>query len=674
MNDERERIARLREQLREYDYHYHVLDQPLINDIEYDRLFRELVQLEERYPELVTPDSPTQRVGGVVLEGFRKVTHATPMLSLGNAFSADDLNEFDRRVRELSGQTPSYVCELKIDGLATSLVYEEGLFVRGATRGNGVTGEDITEGLKTVKAIPLRLRQPLTLEVRGETYMPRLAFDRLNAKREHTGEPLFANPRNAAAGSLRQLETAVVAKRQLAFFAYALATPDGIAVSQSQALTRMAELGFPVNPNRKLCNNMNEVLEYIQRAESMRSSLGYDIDGVVIKVDSFDLQEKLGLTAKSPRFAIAYKFAAERAEARLLDIELSVGRTGVVTPTAIISPVQLAGTTVSRATLHNEDVIRDKDIRIGDLVIVQKAGDIIPEIVKVIAAARTGEEREFFMPDKCPVCGSTLERREGEVALRCVNAACPAKQVEQLIHFASRSAMDIEGLGEALVESLYSAGLVKAVPDFYRLTLDELLQLERMGDKSAANLLAAIEESKQRPFERLLFGLGIRHVGEKAAQVLAARFQTLDRLQSATYAELLEVPDVGPKMAESLLEYFADPEYQQLLEELRAVGLRFTTDRAAVSSEDLPLRGKSVVLTGTLTTMTRLEAQAKVVELGGNVSGSVSKKTDFVVVGDSAGSKLAKAEQLVRDHPGIPLQILGEEEFLQLLARFSARG
>lgn len=674
MNDERERIARLREQLREYDYHYHVLDQPLINDIEYDRLFRELVQLEERYPELVTPDSPTQRVGGVVLEGFRKVTHATPMLSLGNAFSADDLNEFDRRVRELSGQTPSYVCELKIDGLATALVYEEGLFVRGATRGNGVTGEDITEGLKTVKAIPLRLRQPLTLEVRGETYMPRLAFDRLNAKREHTGEPLFANPRNAAAGSLRQLETAVVAKRQLAFFAYALATPDGIAVSQSQALTRMAELGFPVNPNRKLCNNMNEVLEYIQRAESMRSSLGYDIDGVVIKVDSFDLQEKLGLTAKSPRFAIAYKFAAERAEARLLDIELSVGRTGVVTPTAIISPVQLAGTTVSRATLHNEDVIRDKDIRIGDLVIVQKAGDIIPEIVKVIAAARTGEEREFFMPDKCPVCGSTLERREGEVALRCVNAACPAKQVEQLIHFASRSAMDIEGLGEALVESLYSAGLVKAVPDFYRLTLDELLQLERMGDKSAANLLAAIEESKQRPFERLLFGLGIRHVGEKAAQVLAARFQTLDRLQSATYAELLEVPDVGPKMAESLLEYFADPEYQQLLEELRAVGLRFTTDRAAVSSEDLPLRGKSVVLTGTLTTMTRLEAQAKVVELGGNVSGSVSKKTDFVVVGDSAGSKLAKAEQLVRDHPGIPLQILGEEEFLQLLARFSARG
>ncbi len=667
MSDAHERLEALRGKIRELDYRYHALDDPVVSDIEYDRLFRELVELETKHPEWASLDSPTQRVSGVVLEGFQKVRHSMPMLSLGNAFSEGDLREFDRRVKELGGSLPKYLAELKIDGLATSLVYEDGLLVRGATRGDGVVGEDITEGLKTIKAIPLRLREPLSIEVRGETYMPRQSFARLNQERMTAGESLFANPRNAAAGSLRQLDSALVAKRQLSFFAYTLAAPEGLVASQREALVRMAEWGFPVNPKWRECVSIAEVMEYIRWAESVRGTLGYDIDGAVVKVDDFELQRRLGTTAKTPRFAIAYKFAAEQSEARVLGIELGVGRTGVVTPTAVIEPVPLAGTMVSRATLHNEDFIREKGIRVGDLVLVQKAGDIIPEIVAVIEAARTGEEQAFAMPDKCPACGAVLVRSEGEAALRCVNEACPAKTVEQLIHFASRTAMDIEGLGEALVEALYDAELVKNVADFYRLTKEQLQGLERMGAKSATNVLAAIDKSREQPIERLLFGLGIRHVGAKVAQVLARRFQTLDRLMQASVADLLEIDDVGPKLAESVVGYFADPGNRHVIEKLRELGLRFDTDLREVAPTGLPFAGKVVVLTGTLQTLTRQEAQALIEAQGGKVSASVSKKTHFVIAGANAGSKLEKAEQILRETPGAPLRILGEEELLAML-------
>jgi DNA ligase (NAD+) len=667
MNEVREHLEAMRATIRELDYHYHVLDQPLVSDVEYDRLFRELVALEASNPQLVTPDSPTQRVGGVIIDGFQKVSHATPMLSLGNAFSAQDLMDFDRRVKELSGNVPNYVCELKIDGLATSLVYEDGLFVRGATRGDGVTGEDITEGLKTVRAIPLRLREPLTIEVRGESYMSHQAFLRLNQERQAAGELLFANPRNAAAGSLRQLDSTLVAKRQLSFFAYTLVTPEGVASSQKQALVRMAEMGFAVNAHWRQCGSIVDVVEYIRFAQAMRSTLGYDIDGAVVKVDDFALQKALGTTAKSPRFAIAYKFAAEQATSRLLAIELNVGRTGVVTPTAVIEPVPLAGTTVSRATLHNEDFIREKDIRIGDLVVVQKAGDIIPEITRVVESSRTGNEEQFTMPITCPACGSTLIRAQGEAALRCLNESCPAKTVERLIHFVSRKAMNVEGLGEALVEALFQAGLVQQVSDYYHLTKVQLLGVERMGERSATNVLAALNKSKQQPLERLLFGLGIRHVGEKAAQMLAKHFQNLDQLMHATLAQLLEVSDVGPKVAESITHFFADSANRQLIDELHKLGLRFDTDLSVIHVTDLPFSGKNVVITGTLTTMSRAEAQDRVVQQGGKVSSSVSKKTDYVIAGESAGSKLEKAEQILRETPGIALQIINEAEFLRML-------
>ncbi len=667
MSDILHRIHELRERIRELDYHYHVLDQPLVSDKEYDQLFRELLHLEKEHPEWVAPDSPSQRVGGVILEGFQKVTHQTPMLSLANAFSEQDLLDFDKRVTELTGVAPKYICELKIDGLATSLVYEGGILVRGATRGDGVTGEDITEGLKTVKTIPLRLREPITLEVRGESYMPRQAFERLNSERQNAGEPLFANPRNAAAGSLRQLDSALVAKRQLSFFAYTLSSPAGLVGSQREALVRMAEMGFPVNPKWRQCSTIAEVMDYIRWAESVRATLGYDIDGAVIKVDDFSLHNILGTTAKSPRFAIAYKFAAEQAESHLLAIELNVGRTGAVTPTAVIEPVPLAGTTVSRATLHNEDFIREKDIRIGDLVIVQKAGDIIPEIVSVVTAVRTGKEEAFAMPDRCPACGSELVRIDGEVALRCLNESCPAKKVEQLIHFVSRGAMNIEGLGEALVETLFEAGLIQEIPDFYYLTKEPLMGLERMGEKSASNVLEALKESKKQPFERLLFGLGIRHVGEKAAQMLARHFQHLDRLKEASLAELLEVSDVGPKMAESMVRFFSDSANQHMIEQLRTIGLRFDTDLSKVATTAFPFAGKTVVLTGTLAALTRQEAQDFIMSQGGKVSSSVSKKTHYVVAGENAGSKLEKAEQILRETPDVPLRILSEEEFLQML-------
>ena len=662
------RIEELRSLLRDYDYRYHVLDESPVSDVEYDALLHELVDWERSHPELITPDSPTQRVGGAVLEGFVKAVHRTPMLSLCNAFSDEDLRDFDARARQAAGRDAGYVCELKIDGLATSLLYEEGVFVRGATRGDGVTGEDITHNLRTVRALPLRLHTAVSIEVRGESYLPKVAFERLNRQREARGEPLFANPRNAAAGSLRQLDTALVAERRLAFFAYALATPEGLAASQSEALTLMASLGVPVNPHWKRVSSLEEVLAYVRWAEAARADLPYEIDGVVIKVDSFSAQRELGVTAKSPRFAIAYKFAAEQAESRILRIDLSVGRTGVVTPTAVIEPVLLAGTTVSRATLHNEDVIREKDVRVGDLVLVQKAGDIIPEIVRVLTEDRDGSEQPYRMPTACPACQSALVREDGEAALRCVNPSCPAKRVESLIHFASRSAMNIEGLGDMIVESLHEAGLVKDPADFYTLAKEQILRLERMGDKSANNLLQAITASRRQPLERLLFGLGIRLVGEKAAQTLARRFRTMERLMAADTDELLDIPDIGPKVAESVIAYFAQPDNRLLVERLRSVGLRFDTDLPEETERPGgPFAGKTVVLTGTLTALTRQQAQKLVEDQGGKVSGSVSLKTDYLVAGTAAGSKLAKAEDLLRVSPDASLRILDEQAFLRML-------
>ncbi|PWI57255.1 NAD-dependent DNA ligase LigA [Sulfoacidibacillus thermotolerans] len=667
-DDVRSRVESLRHKLHEYDYHYHVLDAPLISDVEYDRLLHELVELEALYPELQTPDSPTQRVGGEVTEGFGKVTHAFPMLSLSNAFSEADLSEFDARVRQMIGEDVHYVCELKIDGLATSLIYEEGVFVRGATRGDGVTGEDITQNLRTIRALPLRLREAVSIVVRGESYLPRAEFVRLNEQRAQTGEPLFANPRNAAAGSLRQLDASVTAKRNLAFFAYTLISSEQSVATQEEALTKLQELGFPVNPHFRRCASISEVMEYIRFAESIRQNLPYDIDGVVIKVDSFAAQQKLGTTAKSPRFAIAYKFTAEQAESRVRTIELSVGRTGVVTPTAVIEPVFLAGTTVSRATLHNEDFIREKDVRVGDLVVVQKAGDIIPEIVRVVTEARTGEEALFHMPTVCPVCHTPLVRAQGEAALRCVNPNCLAKRIEGLIHFASRKAMNIDGLGDMLIEALVQAGVVRDVSDFYTLQKEDLMQLERMGDKSSTNLLAAIAASKQQPLERLLFGLGIRLVGEKAAQTLAKYFGTLDNLMAASKEQLQAIPEIGPKMAESVVAYFHDPENLARIERLRQSGLRFDTDlKHATDMQNLPLSGKVFVLTGTLEHLSRQQAQIFIEERGGKVSSTVSRKTDYVVAGESAGSKLAKAEELIHAHPELPLRILSEQAFIKLL-------
>lgn len=670
MSEKAKRVQELRQWLREYDYHYWVLDSPLVDDATYDRLYKELVKLEGEYPALSTPDSPTRRVGGVVLEGFRKVSHAVPMLSLANVFSEAELREFFVRVHATE-PTAEFVCELKIDGLATSIVYERGVFVRGATRGDGVTGEDISENLRTIRAIPLVLREPVDVEVRGESYLPKETFTRLNALRAERGEPQFANPRNAAAGSLRQLNPAVAAERRLAFFAYTLLespSAGAMADSQTEALTKLAAFGLPVNPHWRRCRTVEEVIDFVRWAEQNRDALPYDIDGVVVKVDAFSIWNRLGFTSKSPRSAVAYKLTAEQAVARLQRIELNVGRTGAVTPTAVIEPVSLAGTTVTRATLHNEDLIRERDIRIGDLVIVQKAGDIIPEILGPLLEARTGAELPFQMPGQCPACHTELRREPGEVALRCPNPECPAKRVEGLIHFASRGAMNIEGLGEALVEMLVEAGLVRDPADFYGLTKADLVQLERMGDKSADNLVSAIAASRKQPLERLLFGLGVRLVGEKAAKTLAARFGTLDRLAAATVAELTAAPEIGPKIAESVAQYFARKEAQDLIERLRAAGLRFDADHAQGDLvQGHPFSGRTVVVTGTLSSSTREEAEQAIESCGARVSSSVSSKTDFLVAGADAGSKLDKARALLREKPGLQLQILSEEAFLDLL-------
>lgn len=644
------KVKDLHNLLNQYNYEYHVLDQPSVPDAEYDRLMGDLIELEDQYPELKTEDSPTQRVGGEILAMFEKVEHQSQMLSLGNAFNDQDLRDFDRRVRQGAGEDVTYVCELKIDGLAVSLRYEDGLFVLGATRGDGSIGENITANLKTIRSIPLRLKDGVTMEVRGEAFMPRRSFEALNKAKEENGEEPFANPRNAAAGSLRQLDPRLAAKRNLDIFVYGIAdTGDTGIVSHSEGLNYLDNLGFKTNKERKKCANIDEVIEYVQGWTEKRPNLAYDIDGIVIKVDSLEQQEQLGTTAKSPRWAIAYKFPAEEVVTTLRDIELSVGRTGVVTPTAILDPVRVAGTTVQRASLHNEDLIREKDIKIGDQVVVKKAGDIIPEVVNVLADRRTGEEQDFNMPTHCPECESELVRLDGEVALRCINPKCPAQIREGLIHFVSRNAMNIDGLGEKVISQLFAENLIKDVADIYKLTYEQLIQLERMGEKSVANLLLAIQNSKQNSLEKLLFGLGIRHVGAKAAKTLAQEFGKIETLEKASREDLTAINEIGEKMADSVVTYFEQEEAHELLGELKAAGVNMEykgPKPVSVENSDSFFAGKTVVLTGKLEIMGRNEAKEKIEALGGKVSGSVSKKTDVVIAGEDAGSKLTKAQEL----------------------------
>ncbi|MDC3417500.1 NAD-dependent DNA ligase LigA [Aquibacillus salsiterrae] len=646
----KKQIDALRDDLDRYNYEYYVLDNPSVSDYEYDQKMQELLKLEEAFPELQSKESPSQRVGGKPLEAFRKVEHQVPMLSLANAFGEEDLRDFDRRVKEgLKVEQVSYVCELKIDGLAVSLRYEDGLFVQGATRGDGTTGEDITNNLRTIRSIPLRIDLKETIEVRGEAYMPQQSFLALNEEKERNGEEPFANPRNAAAGSLRQLDPKIAAKRNLDIFLYAIGQWEaGTLASHSDRLDYLRELGFKTNPEWRRCQSMDEVIDYVNFWVDKRSSLNYDIDGIVIKVDILDYQQQLGFTAKSPRWAIAYKFRAEEVVTRLYDIELSVGRTGVVTPTAILEPVKVAGTTVQRASLHNEDLIREKDIRIGDTVVIKKAGDIIPEVVRVLTEHRTGKEEPFYMPEHCPACGNELVRLEEEVALRCINPSCPAQLKEGLIHFVSRNAMNIDGLGEKVIEQLFDEKLIHTIADIYKLNRDELLQLERMGEKSVGNLLAAIEASKANSLERLLFGLGIRYVGSKAARTLAEEFLTIDRLLTVTHEELIAVNEIGEKMADSIVRYFQEEQVIELIDELKSLGLniQYKGIRKADQPDNSPFMGKTIVLTGKLEILSRPEAKEMIEALGGKVTGSVSKKTDLLIAGEDAGSKLAKATEL----------------------------
>ncbi|KON67407.1 NAD-dependent DNA ligase LigA [Peribacillus butanolivorans] len=659
-------VLELQTLLNQYSYEYYVLDQPSVPDAEYDRLLRELIEYEEKFPELKTADSPTQRVGGAILDMFEKVEHTTPMLSLGNAFNESDLRDFDRKVRQAVGDNFSYVCELKIDGLAVTLQYENGYFVRGATRGDGTIGEDITENLKTIKSIPLKVREPIAIEVRGEAFMPKKSFESLNKAKEERGEEPFANPRNAAAGSLRQLDPKLAAKRNLDVYLYAIADLGETGVrSHSEGLDLLDELGFKTNKERKTCTNIEEVLAYIEEWTEQRPNLAYDIDGIVVKVDSLEQQDELGFTAKSPRWAIAYKFPAEEVITTLRAIELNVGRTGVLTPTAVLDPVRVAGTTVQRASLHNEDLIREKDIRIGDQVVVKKAGDIIPEVVNVLAERRTGEEVEFQMPTECPECDSELVRLDGEVALRCINPKCPAQIREGLIHFVSRTAMNIDSLGEKVISQLFKEALIQDVADIYKLTYDQVIALERMGDKSVNKLLQAIEASKSNSLEKLLFGLGIRHVGSKAAKTLAREFGTMEALSKASREELTAINEIGEKMADSIVAYFELEEVHALLNELEAAGVNLTYKGArAVSIEEIDsiFAGKTVVLTGKLHQLTRNEAKEKLEALGANVAGSVSKKTDLVVAGEDAGSKLEKAE-------GLGVLVWDEERLIEELKK-----
>ena len=634
--------------LNRYATEYYTSDNPSVSDSEYDRLYRELVELEAAYPDQVLADSPTHRVGGKVLDGFEKYSHQYPLYSLQDAFSREELEAFDARVRKELPQ-PTYICELKIDGLSISLTYEKGILVVGATRGDGSVGENITENLKRVKDIPLTLPEELDITVRGECYMPRASFDQVNQARQENGEPEFANPRNAAAGTLRQLDTAVVAKRNLATFLYQEASPS-TRDSQEKVLEHLEQLGFVVNPKRILAESMDEIWDFIQEVGQEREKLPYDIDGVVIKVNDLAGQEELGFTVKAPKWAVAYKFPAEEKEAQLLSVDWTVGRTGVVTPTANLTPVQLAGTTVSRATLHNVDYIAEKDIRKDDTVIVYKAGDIIPAVLRVVESKRVSEEK-LDIPTNCPSCDSQLLHFEDEVALRCINPRCPAQIMEGLIHFASRDAMNITGLGPSIVEKLFAANLVKDVADIYRLKEDDFLLLEGVKEKSASKLYQAIQASKENSAEKLLFGLGIRHVGSKASQLLLQHFHSIENLAQADPEEVASIESLGSVIAQSLQTYFATEGSKILLDELKEAGVNLDYKGQTVVA-DAALSGLTIVLTGKLERLTRSEAKNKLESLGAKVTGSVSKKTNLVVAGADAGSKLQKAQELgieVRD-------------------------
>ena len=637
-----ERMKELVELLNRYATEYYTSDNPSVSDSEYDRLYRELVELEKAHPDQVLPESPTHRVGGKILDGFEKYSHQYPLYSLQDAFSREELDSFDARVRkELDDVT--YICELKIDGLSISLTYEQGIFVAGATRGDGSIGENITENLKRVKDIPLSLPEKLDITVRGECYMPRASFDQVNQSRQENGEPEFANPRNAAAGTLRQLDTAVVAKRNLATFLYQEASPS-TRDSQEKVLKHLEQLGFVVNQRRLLAHSMDEVWTFIQEIGRERDQLPYDIDGVVIKVNDLAGQEQLGFTVKAPKWAVAYKFPAEEKEAKLLSVDWTVGRTGVVTPTANLTPVQLAGTTVSRATLHNVDYIAEKDIRKDDTVIVYKAGDIIPAVLRVVESKRVSEER-LDIPTNCPSCDSKLLHFEDEVALRCINPRCPAQIKEGLTHFASRDAMNISGLGPSIVEKLFAANLVKDVSDIYRLTEHDFLQLEGVKEKTAQKLYHAIQASKENSAEKLLFGLGIRHVGSKASQLLLQNFHSIESLAQASPEEVAGIESLGSVIAQSLQTYFATEGSEILLRELKESGVNLDYKGQTVAANAV-LSGLTVVLTGKLERLNRSEAKNKLESLGAKVTGSVSKKTDLVVAGADAGSKLQKAQEL----------------------------
>jgi DNA ligase (NAD+) len=651
--DPHERAAELRSIIDDANYRYHVLDDPQLADAEYDATLRELIDLEERYPEVRTASSPTQRVGSVATSGFPPYPHAKPMLSLANAFDGDELRAFDERIRKLCGlETIAYVCELKIDGLAISLYYEDGRFVQGGTRGDGSAGETVSANLRTIRSIPLALRTagvsvPERIDVRGEAYIKKSDFNRLNVAREAAGQPPFANPRNAASGGIRQLDPKLTAQRSLSFLAYAIgdsvtATPPA---TQYELLGYLRALGFVTNPHVERVPAIADVIGFVERWELERERLDYEIDGVVIKVDDLALQERLGHVGKDPRWAVAYKFRAREAQTRLLDIGVNVGRTGTLNPFAILEPVQIGGVSVKMATLHNEGDIRRKDIRIGDLVVVRRAGDVIPEVVGPVLAERRGDPPEYSLPTTCPVCGSAIDHPEGEAMFRCTNAACPAQQRERVRHFASRGAMDIEGIGDVLAFALVDSGLVADISDVYHLDAEKLATLPRMGDKTIANVLASIEGSKQRGLARLLFGLGIRMVGAQNAAILAADFGTIDALMAASEAELLRSDGIGDQIAQSVALFFAQEPNRAMIGRLRAAGV----DTTAPLRERAPagaLAGRTLVLTGTLPSLTRDEAAERITAAGGKVNAAVSKKTDFVVAGEAAGTKLAKAEQL----------------------------
>jgi DNA ligase (NAD+) len=656
-------IERLRKEINYHNYRYYVLNDPVISDYEYDMLYKRLVELEKQFPHLITPDSPTQRVGGEPLKEFKTVIHEIPMLSLDNTYSYDELKEFDKRIRKTVPKV-RYLCELKVDGVAVSLLYREGKFFRGATRGDGHKGDDITQNLKTIKTLPLNLlttdKDFLNIEVRGEVFLTKKQFLELNKEREEAGEPLFANPRNAAAGSLKLLDPKEVAKRNLDIFIHTIPKPPSEKYdSDYLVLKKLKEIGFKVIPHSEVLNSIDEVIAYCEEWKDKKEELPYEVDGIVVKVDSFKHRFELGETIKSPRWAVAYKYPPKQATTKIKNIYVQVGRTGILTPVAEFEPVFLSGTTITHATLHNYDEIKRKDVRIGDWVIIEKAGEVIPQVVKVVKEKRTGKEKEFKMPETCPVCGGKVVKEADEVAYRCINASCPAQIKRRIIHFASRQAMDIEGLGEKWVNILVDKGLIKDFADIYKLKKSDLLKLERMGEKSSENLLKAIEQSKNRPFHRVLYALGIRHVGLGTAQILANVFNNIDELMKASKERLAAISGIGPIVAESIYNFFHTKENIELINKLKEVGINFEREK---KEEKKILAGKTFVVTGTLKNFTRQQIHELILSLGGNVGTSVSKRTDYLICGAEPGSKLEKAKEL-------GVKIISEEEFLAMIGK-----